>query len=907
MENPLMAKDFLFNHKHNDMIRSDYRPSPYHIAQADMHLDLDHALTKVRDTMTVEPNPKSPAQGGPLILNGEDIDLTALRIKENGVWRNLDRSEFTVDDKFLTILRPPAGTFELQIENEFSPDENTKLMGIYSSGDMIGSQNESQGFRRITYFLDRPDNLTKFTTTLEADKEKYPILISNGNGDLTKTKDLGNGRHSITWVDPFPKPSYLFATIAGNMKVVSDTFTTMSGKKVDLHIVVPPGYEDKVAYAMKSLKNAMRWDEQKYGREYDLNTLHLIGLEKFNMGAMENKGAIVFNIKDLVGDPKTTTDTQLLRIETVVGHEYFHNWTGDRVTVRDWFEISLKESLTEYRNEQFASDMNSAAIETIDNAETMRTVQFREDAGPTAMDVRPERVEAFENMYGTTVYQKGAQILRMMNTILDNKEPGLWRKAMDNYFKKFDGQAVTVDDFIDNMQDVSGIDLSQFRRWYSQSGTPQVSYEGKYDPAKKTYTLTLKQHTPSTPNEPADKKKPFYIPIRVGLIGESGKDVANKLLTFTQPEQTFVFENVNGPVVPSILRDFSAPVKIVTPQSNKELIFRMANDSDPFNRYDAGNQLMANTMQNLLKDYTAGKPLTMPPDIISAYATNLAGALDGDEAFASRMLQLPAFTASLTKYDPLAAAAVQKFVAKSLADTFKDDFQHVYDATTAPAGEKYEVNPTQMGRRELHDTALGFLRQLETPAVTAEAQQQYQATNMTEKLAALQNLTRLPGTVGAEALADFYKTFHNDTNVMDTFLTVAASVPGGDVVGRVRDLMKNDVFSLTNPNKVRALMSGFIANTDAFHNLDGSGYKLLADVVISLNEVNPHTATGIIPALLQFDRYDEKRQKLMIEQLQRIAATPKLDNQINDLVGKTLQNVTAAAAATKKARAPKAN
>lgn len=899
-----MSPRDIYNHKHNDQVRSDYRPSPYRIPEADLYIKLDAVNTQVRHRMVIESNPTAQIQGGPLILNGEEIDLKSVKIKENGQWRALDRAEFRVDDKQLILLRPPSGRFELEIQNECSPEENTQLQGIYLDDDgVIGSQNESQGFRRVTYSLDQPDNLTKYTTTLEADKEKYPVLISNGNGDPEKTEDLGNGRHRITWVDPWPKPSYLFATIAGNLKIVHDTFTTMSGKGVDLRIVVPPGYEDKVAFAMKSLKNILKWMEKERGLEYDLDCLHLIGLKKFNMGAMENKGAIIFNINSLCGSPETSTDTQLLRIETVVAHEVIHNWYGDRITVRDWFEISLKESLTEMHNEQFSGDMNSHAIETLDEADYLRRVQFSEDAGPTAHCVRPERVEAFENIYSPTVYQKGAAVLRMMKTVVGDQ---MWRKGMESYFDKFDGQAVTVDDFIDNMQQATGKDLTQFRRWYTQSGTPEVSYDGKYDAAAKTYTLTLKQHTPSTPGQPAETKKPFHIPVAVGLISESGKDVATQLLNVTEAEQTFVFKNVNGPVVPSILRGFSAPVKIMTQPSDQELIFRMAHDSDPFNRFDAGESLMSKTMQSLLKDHEARKPLAMPREVMDAYAANLAGALDGDQAFASRMLGLPAFTRDLKKYDPLAAQAVEKFVAKTLVETFKDDFQQIYNETLTPAGEKYDVNPMQMGRRELHNTALAFLSKLETHDIASTAQRQYtQAKNMTERLGGLRVLSRLPDDAGAKALADFYKTFRNDTNVMDTWLTVSAQASGGDAVARVHELMKDKVFDLTNPNKVRALMGGFTGNTAAFHNKDGSGYKLLADVIISLNEVNPHTAAGIIRPLTQFSRYDDQRQKLMVAELARIKATPQLDTQVKDIVGKALESVTPEL--KKKAAVPKPN
>lgn len=913
----MAPKDFLFNHTHNDMIRGDYRPNPYRITDVDLHINLDDTNSVVRNRMVVEGNPKAEIAGGPLVLDGENIDLVSVKIKENGNWRALDRAEFLVDDKQLIIMRPPQGKFELEVVNEFNPEANTQLSGIYKSGDVIGSQNESQGFRRISYYMDRPDNLAKFTTTLEADKAKYPILISNGNGDLTKTEDLGNGRHQATWVDPWPKPSYLFATIAGDMAVVSDTFTTMSGKKVDLRIVVPHGYEDKVDWAMKSLKRAMKWDEEKYGREYDLNTLHLIGLEKFNMGAMENKGAIVFNIKDLCGSPETSSDAQLLRIETVVGHEYFHNWTGDRVTVRDWFEISLKESLTELRNEQFAEDMNSKAIQVIDNADYLKSVQFREDAGPTAHCVRPERVEAFENIYSPTVYQKGAQVLRMMNTLLGDAG---WRHAMDNYFDKYDGQAVTVDDFIDNIQESSGLNMAQFRRWYTQSGTPEVSYEGIYDAKAQTYTLKLKQFTPSTPGQPAEGKQPLHIPVKLGLIGESGNDVpltlagestageTTRLINFTEKEQTFVFTGVKGPVVPSILRDFSAPVKVVTQPSNEELLFRAAHDSDPYNRYEANERYMTKVMQDLYADQLAGKKLVLKQEAIDAFGANIAVARNGDDAaFAARMLTLPAFTRDInSSLDPEATTAVAKFVRETLAKTFRADFLELYKETAAPQGEAFDINPAQMGGRELHNTALGFLSALKGDAVVkALAQQQYDdATSMSAKLGALGALSRIGTDAVAPALKDFFDTYKTDTNVMDNWLSLSASVSGGDAVGRVKALMEHKPFDLTNPNKVRALMGGF-TGSEAFHAKDGSGYKLLGDVIISLNTVNAHTATGIIRPLMQFARYEPVRQQLMIAQLERIMKTPKLENEIKDMVGKALSTVAGKPQA--KAAAPGVN
>ncbi len=890
-------KDFLYNHQHNDMVRSDYRPDPYRITDADLYINLDATETRVRNRMVVEGNPASQVQGGPLVLQGEDMDLVSVKIKENGKWRDLDRAEFRVDDKQLIINRPPQGRFELEIVNEINPSANTRLQGIYASGDIIGSQCESTGFRRVTYFLDRPDNLARFTTTLEADKEKYPVLISNGNGDLAQTKDLGQGRHSITWVDPFPKPSYLFATIAGDMEVVTDTFTTMAGNDVALRIVVPKGYEDKVAWAMQSIKNAMKWDEEKYGLAYDLDCLHLIGLEKFNMGAMENKGAIVFNIKDLCGAPDSSSDAQLLRIETVIGHEYFHNYTGDRVTVRDWFEISLKESLTERRNEQFSGDMNSKSIQTLDDAVYIRTVQFREDEGPTAHCVRPERVEAFENIYSPTVYNKGAQLLRMMETIMGSDN---WYKGVKHYLDKFDGEARIVEDFVAALEEYSGRDLAQFFRWYTQAGTPEISYDGRYDAAAKTYTLTLKQHQPATPGQPASSKKPLHIPVRLGLIAQSGKDIPLKLqgetaerktdvFDFTEKEQTFVFENVSGPVVPSLFRDFSAPVKVVTPVSDDELIFRMSHDSDPFNRFDAGQQMMAKTMRQMLEDLDAGKPLALPPAFTAAYGLMLADGAGADPAFTARLLGLPPFTQDLKQYDPLAAKTVADFVKKTLAAAFETEFRELYAQTAIPAGKPFSIH--DMGWRDLHNTALSFLSALETPAVKATAQAQYDgAANMTERQGALAALARMGGAEAEKALESFHQKYRNDTNVMDTWLSLSASAAQGDAIERVRALMKSDVFDITNPNKVRALLGGFTGNTAAFHNKDGSGYRLLADVIITLNGVNPHTATGIIRPLAQFQRYDDARQELVIAELERIMKTPQLDTQIKDIVGKALES-----------------
>ncbi len=897
----MAPKDYIFNPERNPLIRGDYRPSEYRIPTASLYINLDETNTSVKNTMTIEPNPNAKEQGGPLLLNGEDVKLKSIKIKENGAWRELDRSEFTVDAEYLIIKRPPAGKFELEIENDINPTANTKLSGIYTSGaGIISSQNEAQGFRRITYFLDRPDNLTVFDATLEADKAKFPILLANGNGDYKATTDLGNGRQSIHWADPWPKPSYLFAMVAGDLKVKEDTFTTMSGKKVDLRIFVQPGYEDQIDWAMEATKRTMKWDEVRYGREYDLDCFHIVAVDKFNAGAMENKGLNIFNVSRLVGNPETSTDGDLMDIEEVIGHEYFHNWTGDRVTVRDWFEISLKESLTSLRQRQFASDMHSAAVKLIDDATLLRAGQFIEDSGPSSHCVRPDRVEEFDNIYSTTVYQKGKHVLNMMNTILGDK---MWRQAMDNYFTKYDGKAVTVDDFIDNMQATSGIDLTQFRRWYSQSGTPEVSYEGKYDAAAKTYTLTLSQHTPATADQPQSEKQPLHIPVSVGLIGQSGKDVplafagenggaqTTRLLNLTKDKQTWVFENVNGPVVPSILRGFSAPVKVTTQPSDDELIFRMAHDSDPFNKFEAKDRLMLKTILGLIDDAQQGRALKLPQAVVDAFGENLAGAPGKDGAFAAQMLSLPAYNIviqNLKTVDPDAIRTATKFLSKTLAETFKDEFERIYAETAAPAGEKYDVVPAQVGRRSLHNTALSYLSKLEEPGIVAMAQAQYGASaNMTEKLGALSTLARMEGTdAGAKALDSFYQTYKNNQNVVDRWLMLKAATGKAD---DVRALLEHEAFDLENPNKVRALMGGFAgSNPTAFHNKDGSGYKLLADVVIAMNPINPRVAAQIVRPLTQFKRYDAKRQELMLGELERIMETPNVEKGLKEVLGQAL-------------------
>jgi aminopeptidase N len=916
-----MKKDFLFDPQRNPLYREDYRPSEYKIPSVKLDISLDEERTLVRSHINVTRNPALPNAGGPLILDGEDLRLTSLKIVENGVGRELDRSEYEVLPEKLIIKRPPAQPFALEIETEVNPKENTKLSGIYMAGDILCSQCEAQGFRRITYFLDRPDNLATFSVTLDADKTQFPVLLSNGNGDYKKTVDTGDGRHTITWNDPWPKPSYLFALVAGDMEVLEDKFVTMSGKEVALRIAVQPGYEDKISWAMESIKRAMAWDEQRYGREYDLDVFHIVAVDKFNAGAMENKGLNVFNVSYLVGSPETSTDDELINIEAVIGHEYFHNYSGDRVTLRDWFELTLKEGFTVLRDRQFTEDMHSQAIKRIEDATGMKASQFMEDASPLSHPIRPDKVEEFENIYTGTIYEKGSHVLGMLHTMFGETT---WRAATDEYFRRFDGQAVTCDDFVNVMEEISGRDLSQFRTWYRQSGTPEISYQGSYDEANKTYTLTLSQVT--KPTQDQSVKENLHIPVAVGLIGQSGKDVplvmrgdecgngpATRVLELTEQSQTFVFENVSGPVTPSILRGFSAPVKVVTQPSDEELMFRMAHDSDPYNKYEATERLMIKTLHRLIKDVQDDLPLSLGPDFISAYGNNVANALDGDKMFNALTLALPAYnivTQDLRTLDPDAVQEAISFMRKTLATTFEAEFREIFAQTATPAGEKYDVTPDQVGRRELHNLSLSYLGKLGTPEMAAEAYSQYaSATNMTEKFAALSTLSRIAPSGGADlrqaALDDFYARYKDNNNLVDKWLQLNASIPDGNPLARVQSLMKHEAYDETNPNKVYALIGGLMGgNPTLFHNKDGSGYQFLADVVIHMNEVNPKTAAALAKRFTQFKRYDTERQQLMIREMERIMEAPQLETGIKEILGKALEsarpandNVTAKAAA----------
>jgi len=894
----MAQKKYLFDHTSNALNRADYRPSEYYIPKTDLHFDLNETETIVTSKLTITRNPKLKDTGGPLILDGENLKL--MSIKLDG--KELDRQDYTVTKGQLTLKRPPAGEFTLEIKNEINPAGNTALEGLYKSGDLLCTQCEAQGFRHITYFLDRPDVMSKFTTTIEADKTEFPIILSNGNGDPAQSKDLSNGRHSITWEDPHLKPAYLFALVGGKLHTIEDSFTTMSGKEVTLRIFVQDGYEDKVKWAMESVKRSMKWDEERYGREYDLDVFHIVATDKFNMGAMENKGLNVFNVSLLIGTPELSTDAELIAIEAVIGHEYFHNYSGNRVTVSDWFELTLKEGFTVLRDRQFTADMHSTSNKLIEDASDLKSRQFVEDSGPSAHPIRPERVQEFNNIYTGTIYSKGSHVLGMIHTFLGEKT---WRKATDTYFERFDGQAVTCDDFIDVMEEVSGMDMSQFKKWYSQSGTPEITYEGEYDAASKTYRLTLTQNTP--PSQSQKDKEALYMPISVGLIAQSGKDVdlgngeITKILHLSEAKQTFEFKNVSGPVVPSILRGFSAPVKITTPTSDDDLIFRMVHDSDGYNRFEAASELKINRILALTKQIQEGKEPKLDQKFMDAFGVSLDSALDDDMDFAANILSLPNYSVvsqQMDVIDPDALEAAYTATKEQLLATFNAKFETIYQKTRTPANEDYKVIPEQVGRRSLHNVALAYLVADESPAAIQTAKKQFDnASNMTERLSALSSMTRSENTEADTAMEQFITKYKDNNNVVDKWLRLQGNMPHGDALARIKSIMdkyqdvkneKDRIFDIKNPNKLRALVGSFAANPTQFHRKDGKGYEFLADIIIKLNTINPQIGAGMSRQFMQWRRYDDTRQAHMKTQMQRIMETPDLSAGINELIGQAL-------------------
>jgi len=875
---------------HKTIFLKDYSPPDYKIETVNLQFELDEVRTRVRSLLTVICNHDRCYGIHPLVLHGRGPVLKAVRLDG----QPLDEHDYKLDEGSLTILPVPE-RFTLEVETEINPRDNSELSGLYMSSGMFCTQCEAEGFRKITYYLDRPDVMARFFTTIVADNKKFPVLLSNGN--MIDSGVLKDGRHFAKWHDPFPKPSYLFALVAGDLARVGDKFTTMSGKPVDLGIYVQQHNRDKCGHAMLSLKQAMKWDEDVYGREYDLDIFMIVAVDDFNMGAMENKGLNIFNSKYVLARPETATDSDFQGVMGVVGHEYFHNWSGDRVTCRDWFQLSLKEGFTVFRDQQFMEDMTSRGVKRINDVNVLRTYQFREDASPVAHPVRPESYVEINNFYTVTVYNKGAEVIRMIRSLLGSTG---FRKGTDLYFSRHDGQAVTTDDFVKAMEDANGVDLSQFRLWYSQAGTPELHVIRAYDSAAKTYTLTIKQTCPPTPGQ--QEKRPFHIPVAFGLLDDDGEDlplrlegevnatVGTRVLQIRSAEETFVFADIPREPVPSMLRSFSAPVKVDLDLSDDERLFLMAYDSDEFNRWDAGQQLAVKRIMNLIRDRQQGEALKLDSKFTNAFQKTLGSDMK-DKAFQAFALMLPAETYLadfMAVIDPTAVHEARRFVQKTLAIELKESFLAAYreNLDIGP----YRIDQESVGRRSLKNTCLTYLMELDDEDIRSLCVKQFKtAGNMTDVMAALANLANNDCPERQEALDSFYDTWKNDPLIMDKWLSIQAMSRLPNTLETVKALTRNPAFTIRNPNKVRALIGAFAQGNPArFHDPSGAGYEFLADHVVIIDPLNPQIAARLVSAFTLWKRYDENRKALMKEQLDRILKTPGLSKDVHEIVSKSL-------------------
>ncbi|MCB8889677.1 aminopeptidase N [Vreelandella malpeensis] len=865
---------------------SDYQPPDYLVTHTELTFDLDPTATRVKARLHIERNPAA-ALSAPLVLDGENLTLVSLGLDGTA----LEERDYVVSDTTLRIEHVPE-RFCLESEVEIDPNSNTALEGLYRSSGMYCTQCEAEGFRRITYYPDRPDVMATFKVTVIGDPAREPVLLANGNRVEQGERD---GRHFAVWEDPHPKPCYLFALVAGDLCKTSDRFTTQSGREVALEIWVEEENLDKTGHAMASLKRAMAWDETTYGREYDLDLFMIVAVNDFNMGAMENKGLNIFNSAAVLTHPDTATDAAFQNVEGIVAHEYFHNWSGNRVTCRDWFQLSLKEGFTVFRDQCFSADTNSAPVKRIQDVSFFRTAQFAEDAGPTAHPVRPDHYIEITNFYTLTIYEKGAEVVRMLCNLIGWEA---FRRGADRYFERFDGCAATIEDFVGCMEDASGERLDQFMRWYSQAGTPEVDAFGEYDYVHGEYRLTLRQRTPATPGQ--NEKLPLHVPVRLGLVGtKSGQDLTLTLdgeslgkegvIHLRQAEQTFVFENVAEAPVPSLLRGFSAPVLLHYPYSREELAFLLTHDSDGFNRWDAGQRLSMLALDDLIAAHRNGVEKVMDTRVVEAFRTLLDGEVS-DKAVLAEMLTLPteAYIAEQQRIvDVDAIHAAREFMRQSLAVALRDEFIATYEANASD--EPYAPTPEQIATRSLKNVALAYLMAIEDAKGLELCQAQFAAgRNMTDVRQALTLLVHSDRQdLAAPALKTFGEKWAHDSLVMDQWFTVQVTRPQPDVLERVEYLMDHPAFSIKNPNKVRALIGAFTQNRVNFHRLDGQGYRLLADVVIELNRLNPEIAARLITPLTRWQRFDESRQALMRQELARIKKEP-LSSNVYEVVEKAL-------------------
>ncbi len=863
----------------------DYTVPNYLIDRVDLEVDLQEEFATVTSHLTIHANPQSVTKTANLVLVGEDVELE--RVTMNG--NPLTPQQYNKTADTLTIFQVPA-QFELEIQTRIQPHLNTALSGLYKSSGNYCTQCEAEGFRRITYFLDRPDVMARYTTKIIADEKRYPMLLSNGN--LVESGKLADGRHWVKWEDPFKKPCYLFALVAGDLEFIEDFFTTQSGRRVTLRIYVEKGNQDKCMHAMQAVKKAMRWDEEVYGREYDLDIYMIVAVSDFNMGAMENKGLNIFNTKYILATPDSATDDDFLHVESVIAHEYFHNWSGNRVTCRDWFQLSLKEGLTIFRDQSFTADTASRTVARIHDVNALRTQQFPEDMSPVAHPVRPDSYIEINNFYTSTIYNKGAEVIRMMQTIIGEDK---FRRGMDLYFERHDGQAVTIDDFAQAMVDASGVDLTQFRLWYSQAGTPVLDVTDEYDADKAIYRLTVKQSCPPTPGQPS--KKPFHIPVKIGLISATGVEfsVENSLLHIKKPVETFEFKNIASKPTPSLLRGFSAPVKANFNYSDAAFELLFMHDADKFNRWEAGQKFAINVLLKLIAKQQASEALVAPDNFISAFQHVLRTQQD-DKWLLAEMLTLPSeryLADQMTVVDVDAIHAAREFLLQEIAKQSKELLLDTYLQNHDKQGA-YEFTMPAVGKRQLKNLCLAYLMRLGDKSLYENVgMQQFTAAlknNMTDTTGAIRTLVNIDNPLRDQALAAFYNTWKENALVVDKWFSLQATSKLPGTLAKVKALMKHEAFDIKNPNKVYALIGAFgHQNPVHFHVESGEGYQFLADIVQQLDVLNPQIAARMVQPLIQWQRYDKNRQDLMRKQLERIANNNKISNDVYELVSKSIR------------------
>ena len=857
----------------------DYQTPAYRILETDLHFDIAEPQTVVKSRLTVEPQ----RVGEPLVLDGS---AKLLSVKINGA-----AVDYVLEGETLTIAGVPSERFTVEVETEILPAENKSLMGLYASGGNLFTQCEPEGFRKITFYIDRPDVMSKFTTTIVADKKRYPVLLSNGN--KIDGGEFSDDRHWVKWEDPFAKPSYLFALVAGDLAVTEDRFTTMSGRNVKIEFYTTEADKPKVGFAVESLKNAMKWDETRFGLEYDLDIFMVVAVGDFNMGAMENKGLNIFNTKFVLADSLTATDTDFEGIESVVGHEYFHNWTGNRVTCRDWFQLSLKEGLTVFRDQEFSGDRASRAVRRIENIRLLRQHQFPEDAGPTAHPVRPASYEEMNNFYTMTVYEKGAEVVRMYHTLLG--EEG-FQKGMKLYFQRHDGQAVTCDDFRAAMADANGINLDQFALWYSQAGTPVLEAEGRLK--NNIFELTVKQTVPSTPDM-ADKQ-PMMIPVKIGLLNRNGEAVAfdyqgkratEAVLLLTEAEQTFPLEGVTEAVVPSLLRGFSAPVHLNYPYSDDDLLLLLAHDSDAFTRWEAAQTLYRRAVAANLAAFSDGVELPKHDKLLAAVEKVISDDLL-DNAFKALLLGVPSEAElwdGAENIDPLRYHQAREALLDTLAVHFLPKWHELNRQAAKQENQSYEYSPETAGWRTLRNVCRAFVLRADPAHIETVAEKYGEmAQNMTHEWGILSAVNGNESDTRNRLLVQFADKFSDDALVMDKYFALVGLSRRSDTLQQVQTALQHPKFSLENPNKARSLIGSFSRNVPHFHAEDGSGYRFIADKVIEIDRFNPQVAARLVQAFNLCNKLEPHRRNLVKQELQRIRAQEGLSKDVGEIVGKIL-------------------